>query len=112
MDNYKQIDLLSINNGAAVDLFQEEFNKVMQNISDLSIASDSPREIKLVFKIKPNKNRTNASCVIQASSRLASVSAHEGSMWLSTKGAFVVDHRQMDFMGKGSQAPAGTSEKK
>lgn len=95
---YKKVDLVTINNGAAMDLFQEEFDKVMRNINDVSIESDAVREISLKFKIKPNKDRTSAVCVIQSSSRLASICEHESSIFLSQKGAFVTDPRQMDFL--------------
>lgn len=95
----KPVDLLTINNGAAVELFNEEFGKVLRNINDISVEADGTREIKLVFKIKPSRDRTSATTTIQASSKLVSISEHQASIFLSNRqnslNAFVTNPNQM-----------------
>lgn len=54
----QKVDLGTINNGAALELFQEEFKKVLANINDISVDAKGAREIKLVFKIAPNEVET------------------------------------------------------
>ena len=81
----KKVELSTINNGAAVELFQEEMDKVLKNINDISVDADAVREIKLVFKIKPTHDRLSAAVIIEAQSKLASVQKHSGSMFLSNK---------------------------
>lgn len=99
----KKVELGTINNGAAVELFQEEMEKVLKNINDISVDAEAVREIKLSFKIKPTHDRLSASVTIEAQSKLASVQKHSGSMFLSNKPnkieAYVTNpHQQtMDF---------------
>lgn len=99
----KAVDLKTINNGAAQELFQEEFNKVLANINDISVDAEAQREIKMVFKIKPTGDRLSATCTIEASAKLAAVAKHSGSMFLSNRPnkieAFVTNPNQqtLDF---------------
>lgn len=99
----QRVDLHTINNGAAGELFQEELTKVLANINDISVDAEGVREIKLVFKIKPTHDRLSSSVTIEASSKLACVQKHSGSMFLSNKlnkiEAFVTNpHQQtIDF---------------
>lgn len=103
----KKVDLTTINNGAAVELFQEEFTKVMRNINDISVDRDAEREITLKFKIKPSKDGMSAMTRIQATSKLVAIAVHESSMFIAASGndAYVTDQRQMglDFNNKESQ---------
>lgn len=98
---YKRVDLTTINNGAAVELFKEEFDKVLRNINDISVESDAVREITLKFKIKPTKDRSSATTTIQSSSKLVSIKEHEASVFLANRNnaieAFVTNPNQMDF---------------
>lgn len=97
----KKVDLTTINNGAAVELFNEEFGKVLRNINDVSVDAEVPREIKLTFKITPTHDRLSAAIVIYSQAKLASVSKHSGSMFLSQKAgnmeAFVANPNQMNI---------------
>jgi len=99
----KSVGLETINNGAAVELFNEELNKVLANINDISVDAKSVREIKLTFKIHPTDDRLSASVTIEAQSKLASITKHSGSMFLTTQHnklkAFVTNPHQavIDF---------------
>ena len=95
--NYKPVDLNTINNGAATELFQEEFEKVMRNINDLSVDSLAPREVSLKFRIKPSKDRQSAITTIQASSKLISVAEHESAILITPKGAYSANAKQIDM---------------
>lgn len=102
----QEVGLSTINNGAAVELFQEELKKVLANINDISVDAKTAREIKLVFKIEPTDDRLSAAVTISSQCKLASVTKHSGSMFLSHKKngleAFVTNpHQQhMDFESK------------
>lgn len=100
--SHKEVNLETINNGAAKELFQHEFEKVLRNIGDVSVNSDAPREIILKFKIKPTKDRQSATVSIKADSKLISVTEHQSSMFLSPQGAkaYVTDQRQMGLFEK------------
>lgn len=94
--DYKNVDLNTINNGAALELFQEELKRVMDNINDVSIQSDAAREITLKFKIKPNKDRSSAVTTIKSSSRIIS-NEHESSIFISRDNCYVTDPKQEVF---------------
>lgn len=81
----KSVGLETINNGAAVELFNEELKKVLSNINDIQVDAKQVREIKLVFAIHPTDDRMSASVTIQASSKLASITKHSGSMFLTNR---------------------------
>ncbi len=83
---YKDATLNTINGGAAVDLFAEELRKVLLNINDLSVPAETEREIKLVFKVRPTKDRSTASILIQASSKLALIEPHGGHIFIGHEG--------------------------
>ena len=102
MEQYKEVSLESINNGAALELFQEELKRVMGNINDVSISSDAPREIRLVFKIKPSKDRSSALTTIQASSKLVSTE-HQSSIFISRQNCYVTNPKQEIFDFKKQQ---------
>lgn len=103
-----KVTLHTINNGAAGELFQEELTKVLANINDISVDAEGIREIKLVFKIRPTHDRLSSAVTIEASSKLACVAKHSGSMFLSNKlnkiEAFVTNpHQQEMFIKKDLQ---------
>lgn len=97
----KPVNLTTINNGAASELFEEELKKVLANVNDISVDAEAVREIKLVFKIKPTHDRMSSAVTIEASSKLACVAKHSGSMFLSTKlnkiEAYVTNPHQQTF---------------
>lgn len=103
---YKEVRLETINNGAAQELFEEEFKKVLTNINDISVEPDAVREIRLTFRFKPSKDRMAAVTTVEASTKLAQVLPHEASIFLSFNEnkpkAFVNNIRQttMDFEKK------------
>ncbi len=69
----------------------------MRNINDISVDSDSVREIRLVFKIKPSKDRSSATTTIQSSSKLAVISEHQSSIFISKSKAYVTNPHQEEF---------------
>jgi len=81
--DYEEVRIETINNGAAKELFEEEFKKVLANINDISVESDAVRSITLVFTIKPSKDRMAAVTTVEARTKLASVLPHGSSIFLS-----------------------------
>jgi hypothetical protein len=80
---YDNLKLQNLNQGAAEDLFNEELDRVLRNIHDVNTKPDAVREIKLIVKIKPSKDRATATTALQASSKLAPAMPHEGSVLFS-----------------------------
>ena len=84
--DYLDVDLTNINKGAAIELFQEELGRVLDNIADPNTKPDATREIQLVVKLTPNKDRTSAKTVVYAQSKLAGVQPHEHFVIFGTDG--------------------------
>lgn len=103
----EKVNLQSINNGAAVDLFQEEFDKVLRNINDINVKSSVAREIVLTFKIQPSGDNSTATVTISAKTKLAPTQTHQSSMFLSNKNnkieAFVTNPNQMNMFEDNKQ---------
>lgn len=77
MSDYKEVNLNSINSGAATELFDEEFKKVIKNIMDVNTSAQASREIQITVKIRPSKDRQTATTLIQVKSKLAPLKPHE-----------------------------------
>lgn len=99
MEEYEQLKLTNINNGAVEDLFNEELDKVMRNVNDLNVNPDAIREIRITLKIKPSKDRLTATTELAVSSRLAANVSQEGSIFFSFREnkpkAFANNYKQM-----------------
>lgn len=96
-----EISLPTLHGGAAVDLFDEELRKVMENIADPNTRPDAVRTISLKVRIKPDKERRFATTTVEAHSTLAPVSPTEGTMFFRGSGAsleaYEDDWRQNDL---------------
>lgn len=67
----EQVSLVTLNGGAAVELFDDELQKVLDNIGDPNTKPDAAREVVLVIKIKPDEKRRYCDVTIQAKSKIA-----------------------------------------
>ena len=65
------VTLVTIGNGAAVELFDREFQEVLANIADPNTDAKTPRKITITVTIKPSDDREMAAAAIQVASKLA-----------------------------------------
>ena len=77
----KKIELQSIQNGVAFDLFEEELRKVLANIEDENTVANAERSITLKIAIKPDKTRRTGEVKVQASCTLAKVKPAESLLF-------------------------------
>ena len=77
----KEIDLMTIQNGAVFDLFGEELKKVVANIADENTVANASRSITIKIDIKPDKTRRTGEVKIQTSSTLAKVKPTESFLF-------------------------------
>jgi len=66
-----QITLANIGGGAAVEKFEDELKKVVENILDPNTEPNAKRTIVLTVTIKPTKDRTHGPVTVSAVSKLA-----------------------------------------
>lgn len=97
----KVLKLSDFNGGIIDDLFQEEFDKVLENIADDNTSPKASREINIKITIKPDEARGFATTRIDVKSKLANVEPSAGSIALSFDGrrvsAFTSDPKQLEL---------------
>ena len=86
----EKVKLSNLQHGIAVDMFDEEFGKVLRNIADDNVKPDAVREICLKIQIKPDKTRQTAATKIDVTSKLAPVKSSDGMMFIGTEDNEVV----------------------
>lgn len=69
----KEISLETINNGAAVELFSYEFDRVLKNLCDINTKTKEKRKITLDFVFEIDEDRENIRCSIGSKTKLSEV---------------------------------------
>ena len=70
--NENTMDLTNIGNGAAVELFKIQLQKVLNNILDINTV-EGAREINLKFKLSPNDRRDEIGIEISCASKIGAI---------------------------------------
>ena len=76
--------------GAAVELFNTEFQRVLDNCLDPNTKATAKREVRLKVIIKPDDDRESCSVEIQAESKLAAVRPYPTNIFLGKEGSRAV----------------------
>jgi len=71
MGNPAVLSLVNLARGAAIEIFDNELARVLDNILDPN-TTEAAREIRLTVKFKPNDNRDLIEVLTECSSRVAS----------------------------------------
>lgn len=82
MTKLTEVSLDTVCRGAAPEVFEHEFKKILANIQDLNTDPTEVREITLKFKFKPLDSREEAQCRLQVSSKLAAMAPVGGHMFM------------------------------
>ncbi|MDR3741625.1 MAG: hypothetical protein P4L40_21610 [Terracidiphilus sp.] len=94
------INIGNINEGAAIDAFDLELRKVLENIADLSTVATATRSITLKINFKPESDRCKVHTEFSISTKLAGIEKHVSKLFVAKtdEGALVAldaDPRQM-----------------
>ena len=81
----EKVKLSNLQHGIVIDMFDEEFGKVLKNIADNNVKPDATREICIKIQIKPDKTRQTAVTKIDVTSKLAPVKSSDGMMFIGTE---------------------------
>lgn len=115
----KFVSLETLANGSAVDLFNTELSKVLENILDPNTKADAERSVTLKVTIKPSDSRALGNVAISTTSKLAPPKAATTIMYFGTKKGKAVaaerDPNQMTFDDvdqKGPQPVPNIADKK
>ncbi len=100
-DNEVFVSLDTLGQGAAVEMFNEELKKVLENILDVNTKATTTRAVTLTVTIKPDENRNYSNAVIEAKSKVAPVKGVGLPIYVGRHGGQAVaterDTRQLEF---------------
>jgi hypothetical protein len=82
MDGQEKMTLAEIGRGAAVEKFDIELQKVLDNIQDVNTDPKKARTVTLKFTIKPDEDRGVGKYTIDADCKLAPIMAFPGRVFL------------------------------
>jgi len=77
----KKLSLANLGGGAAIERFDDELQRVLDNIADPNTIETAPREVTLKVKIKP-KERSYAKLDIVCSSKLATAEPYSTNAYI------------------------------
>lgn len=110
------ITLESLGSGGAVELFEREFTRVLDNIADVNCEAKAPRKVTLEVTIKPTEDRASGRIAVKVSSVLAGTKPLVSTVFMGKKdGQFVavaMDPRQSNLFGGGEADVLPISGKK
>lgn len=76
------IDLSTLGNGAAGEIFADELQKVLKNIQDPNTSPTKARKITLTITLKPNEKRNVAGMGIDCKSSLAPTKPYASQIFI------------------------------
>jgi hypothetical protein len=85
---YEMASLETLAGGKAIQQFDYELQKAVENITDPN-TGDKERTVKLEVKLKPSPDRSQVTVSFQSSSKLAPDNPGITQLWLTRKGAKV-----------------------
>lgn len=80
------VSLSTLGNGAAVQLFQVELQKVLDNIVDENTNPKAIREVTLKVKVKPDEDRDYGQVSISCTSKLAPMAPFGTNFFIGKRG--------------------------
>ena len=83
------VGLINLGNGAAVEMFNTELEKVLNNLDDINKKSKDERSITLVVKFKPGETHGIISTSIEVKSKLSGQRVFATNIMMGRKGAKV-----------------------
>jgi hypothetical protein len=84
------LDLMNIANGAAIELFDHQLAKVMENIADLNTDSKAARTITLKVTFAPFPDRSGALVELKCTSSLVGTTPAQGKVFVTKRGGRLV----------------------
>ena len=96
--DYQEVTLDTLNIGAARDLFEAAWTRLLANIGDENTKPTAVRSISITVKVKPNDTRESATTTVSVVDKLAPLTPHEHFVILGMDGgrvhAYTTDPKQ------------------
>lgn len=102
-----ELTLESVAGGAAVELFDREFRKVLDNILDPNTDPTAARSVKIEIKIKPTEDRESGTVSVVVGSKLATAKPVAAQIFMGMHNgkptAVMYDPRQPGLFDEGQE---------
>lgn len=85
-EEYSELNITNLNDGAMNELFQAHIDKIMKNIDDPNTEATDVREISFKISFKPDEKRETTEVRIKSASKLAGIRATKSTAFLARKG--------------------------
>jgi len=109
----KQVTLQTLGGGAAIEKFEVELQRVIDNMLDPNTLATASREIVLKVTIKPDQNRQVGTVAIATTCKLASDAPFTTQLFVDKDGvAYTSDPRQEDLFEDSNIKPIGKKDPK
>lgn len=82
----KYVNLANLCQGGALELFQRELERVLENIADPNTPPGAQRLIQLQVKLKPADDRQKCRVIVESAVKLASPQGQMTELFLGKKG--------------------------
>jgi hypothetical protein len=79
------VSLTSLNQGAAIEMFDTEIKKVVENIADLNTPAKAKREITLKVTFLPDEERKQGAVAIVVTCKLPGHRGSSTTVWFGRK---------------------------
>lgn len=80
--NDEPISLKNLGGGAAIERFDDELSRVLDNVMDPNTDAEKVREVTLKVKIKPTKDRDMGAVSIEVNGKIASPSGYPTQIFI------------------------------
>lgn len=100
-EKVKEVSLANLANGAAVELFDRQFGKLLENIADPNTDAQTKRIVSVEVTVTPTEDRETGHVAVAVKSKLAPPRPAPGTIHLGERHgkpvAVTYDLRQQDF---------------
>ena len=86
MNQFREVSLTGLSDGALQEIFNRELGNVLANIQDVNTNPKSSRKIVLEIEFKPHETRDIAEVTIKANAKLAPVKEINSVVYLDSNG--------------------------
>lgn len=80
---FERLSIENLNGGAVVDLFAEEWSRVIADIADANKPAEKTRTILIEIEVKPDEARRTAEVTVRAKSKLPPAPGAKGIAYFS-----------------------------
>lgn len=108
LPNEYVVDLTTIGQGAAVELFTAEWNKVIANIADINTDAKARRKVTLEITFQPVEDRKSSAVYIDCRAKLAPHRGEAGQVFFGIVNGQRAAVESNPTQGKLFDKPGGT----